>query len=125
MGQRKDASYAVTWRGFPIESDISSVKKPLTALFALACIWASHMTVQGCGSAPGSAAADSAIPDVDRSMAQIDSVRRIRAAVRKAISESNTYIGYGLAEEDSILRRWQDRTVEMLTYHVGDRKSVV
>ena len=50
----------------------------------------------------------------------LDSVLTIRAAVRKQIMESNTYLGYALAEDDSVLRRWQDRTVSMLTMYIGE-----
>lgn len=48
-----------------------------------------------------------------------DSVQLMRAAVRTRISDSDTYLGYALAEDDSVLRRWQDRTVRMLTVHIS------
>jgi len=50
---------------------------------------------------------------------QLDSARSVRAAVRKRIADSDTYLGYVLVEDDSVLKRWQDRTVRMLTIHVG------
>ena len=119
MARAQDASHSVNWRSFPGGSDISSVRMRLTTVLALASVWALHLNIQGCGPASGSAAIDSTELEVNASAAQTDSIRRVRAAVRKAISESNTYIGFGLAEEDSVLRRWQERTIEMLTYHVG------
>jgi hypothetical protein len=42
-----------------------------------------------------------------------------RAAVRSRIAESDTYLGNGLAETDSVLRRWEDRTVRALAVHVS------
>lgn len=68
---------------------------------------------------------DTAIPDsIVREMAptssgHLDSIRAMRAAVRKRILDSDTYLGYALAEDDSALKRWEDRTVRMLTVHVG------
>lgn len=50
---------------------------------------------------------------------QVDSVRRIRAIVRKRIADSDTYLGHALIEDDSVLRRWEDRTVTRLTVHMG------
>ena len=50
---------------------------------------------------------------------QLDSIRAVRAAVRKRIADSDTYLGFVLAEDDSVLKRWQDRTISMLTIHVG------
>jgi hypothetical protein len=46
-------------------------------------------------------------------------MRRVRAAVRKRIADSDTYLGYALAEDDSALKRWQDRTLRLLTVHIG------
>lgn len=50
--------------------------------------------------------------------ASIDSARAVRSAVRKRIDDSHTYLGFSLAETDSVLRRWQDRTVRRLNIHV-------
>ncbi len=50
---------------------------------------------------------------------QLDSIRAVRAAVRKRIADSDTYLGFALAEDDSVLKRWQDRTIRMLPIHVG------
>ncbi len=52
-----------------------------------------------------------------------DSMPSLRATVRKRIVDSDTYLGYALAEDDSVLRRWQDRTVGMLAVHVGSNVS--
>ncbi|MFC1639832.1 matrixin family metalloprotease [Gemmatimonadota bacterium] len=75
--------------------------------------------------ARGGEPSESAIPDstaretaLNRSD-QLDSIRTVRAAVRKRIADSDTYLGYALAEDDSVLKRWQDRTVRMLTIHVS------
>ena len=50
---------------------------------------------------------------------RLDSARAVRAAVRKRIADSDTYLGHALAEDDSVLKRWPDRTVRLLTIHVG------
>jgi predicted Zn-dependent protease len=55
--------------------------------------------------------------------ARTDSTRRLRANVRKRIVDSDTYLGYALTEDDSVLRRWQDRTIRMLTVHVGSNTA--
>jgi hypothetical protein len=47
-----------------------------------------------------------------------DSVKASRELVRRRISESDTYLGYSLAEGDSILKRWEDRRVHPLTVYV-------
>jgi hypothetical protein len=46
-----------------------------------------------------------------------DSVKAARDLVRRRISQSDTYLGYSLAEGDSILKRWQNRSVRPLTVH--------
>ena len=63
--------------------------------------------------------ANSTQTGAEASSASLDSISSLRAAVRKRISESNTYLGHALAEDDSVLRRWEDRTVRMLTVHIG------
>lgn len=50
---------------------------------------------------------------------QLDSMLAVREAVRKRIADSDTYLGFALAEDDSVLKRWQDRTVRLLTIHVS------
>ena len=52
---------------------------------------------------------------------QLDSIRAVRAAVRKRIADSDTYLGFVLAEDDSVLKRWQDRTISMLKMLFGGR----
>ena len=72
------------------------------------------------GAPPASASPDSiALETIPTQHDRLDSVRAVRAAVRKRIADSDTYLGYVLAEDDSVLKRWRDRTVRMLTIHVG------
>jgi predicted Zn-dependent protease len=51
-----------------------------------------------------------------------DSAGAVRAAVRKRIADSDTYLGHALIEDDSLLRRWQDRTISLLTVHIGSNE---
>jgi len=46
-----------------------------------------------------------------------DSVQAVRRLVRRRIFESDTYLGYSLAEGDSVLKRWQDRRARPLTVY--------
>jgi len=55
--------------------------------------------------------------------ARRDSIKTLRAAVRKRIADSDTYLGHALVEDDSVLRRWQDRTIRMLTVHIGSNTT--
>ncbi len=48
----------------------------------------------------------------------VDSMRRAREIVRRRISESETYLGYSLAEGDSVLKRWRNRSGQPLTVHL-------
>ena len=68
---------------------------------------------------------DSVIPDssvrdtAQTGFEQRDSIRLVRAVVRKRVADSDTYLGYALTEDDSVFKRWEDRTVRMLTVHVS------
>jgi len=70
---------------------------------------------------------DSALQDTTASVpnarryGQLDSVRPVREMVRPRIEGSDSYLGYALAEDDSLLKRWQDRTVRLLSVHIGSR----
>ena len=78
------------------------------------------VSVDRCDTPPDSANIDSTAREKGPARShQLDSIRAMRTAVRKRIEDSDTYLGHALAEDDSVLRRWQDRTVRMLTLHVG------
>ncbi len=49
-----------------------------------------------------------------------DSVRATRAAVRRRIAESDTYLPLMLAEGDSLLRRWPDRVDRPITVYLPE-----
>ncbi|UCD23624.1 MAG: matrixin family metalloprotease [Gemmatimonadota bacterium] len=48
-----------------------------------------------------------------------DSAKSSRVSVRRRIAESDTYLGYALAEGDSMLRRWRDRSAEPVTVFIS------
>ena len=93
---------------------------------AVALISALQLGLQGCVAVSNKANADSTGQETEViSSPSADSVLRMRAEVRRRIAESSTYLGHGLAEVDSVLRRWEDRTVRRLTYHVGANPAAV
>lgn len=49
---------------------------------------------------------------------EADRLRAVRREVRVRILESDTYLGHSLAEVDSVLRRWGDRTGDPLRIHM-------
>ncbi len=50
--------------------------------------------------------------------------RTARSIVRRRISESDTYLGYALAEGDSTLKRWRDRRVRPLSVYIAPPPSL-
>ena len=54
----------------------------------------------------------------------LGSVRAARSMVRRRISESDTYLGYALAEGDSALKRWRDRSAQPLSVYVAPPPSL-
>jgi len=100
------------------------MKIPAVVVLAAVLIAVVALNVSRDGVQSDSLATDSAVPEATTSRStRLDSIRTVRAAVRKRIADSDTYLGYGLAEDDSILKRWQDRTISMLTVHVGSNPN--
>ena len=48
-----------------------------------------------------------------------DSARSARAAVRRRIADADTYLGHALAERDSVLTRWRERSSHPLMVHLA------
>lgn len=121
MGEAQYASHAAEWRDSNAAGDISRVR--VSSAIALGAVVVSVLLLNlgkndGQSSQDDSSAA-AKTADTDRSTSH-DSIVAARTAIRKRITESNTYLGYALAEEDSVLRRWQNRTVSMLTMFIGE-----
>jgi len=55
--------------------------------------------------------------------AEVDIAPESRALVRRRIVDSPTYLGYSLAETDSMLRRWPDRAGTPLRIYVSPTSS--
>ena len=53
-----------------------------------------------------------------------DSVRAMRAVVRRRIAESDTYLPLMLAQGDSLLRRWPERVAEPITVYLPEGGAV-
>ena len=49
-----------------------------------------------------------------------DSVRAMRAAVRRRVAESDTYLPQMLAESDSLLRRWPERVADPIAVYLPE-----
>jgi len=98
-----------------------------TILSALGAAMIATQSLGSCmaGSSPESQATDTlGLAETSSQEYSLDSIRAVRAAIRKRISESDNYLGFGLGETDSVLRRWRDRTVRMLTVHIGDNRQL-
>lgn len=96
------------------------MKTPVVVVLGAVVIAAVLLSVERGRAPSGSAIPDSTVREIGPILSdQTDSIRVVRAAVRKRIADSDTYLGYALAEDDSVLKRWQDRRVRMLTIHVG------
>lgn len=54
----------------------------------------------------------------------LGSVRDARSIIRRRISESDTYLGYALAEGDSALKRWRDRRAQPLSVYMAPPSSL-
>ena len=65
---------------------------------------------------PNEADADQVQPlPAGASSTNLDSIRALRRSIRRRIADSDTYLGYALAEGDSVLKRWRNRSSEPLT----------
>ncbi len=96
------------------------MKKPVLVVLGVVTASAVVLTVGRGGESVDSITPSSEPIEVEtRGADDLDSLRRIREVVLKRIANSDTYLGFGLAEDDSILRRWEDRTVRMLSFHVS------
>jgi hypothetical protein len=95
---------------------------PMLAAASAALIVVLFLSFSRYGAPSDSATQDTtaSVPNARR-YDQLDSVRAVREMVRQRIEGSDSYLGYALAEDDSLLKRWQDRTVRMLSVHVGSR----
>ncbi len=112
------------WRKFIAGCDIPAVRTSTVLTLGAVAVFAAVFTVTQRSGRSDDASGESPAVGAQATPERSDSVLALRAAVRKRIADSDTYLGYALAEEDSVLRRWQDRTVRMLTVHVGSNPNV-
>ncbi len=78
----------------------------------------------GRGGRAGSEARDAAVSgtpgrEVRGTTIAWDSVRAVRAMVRRRIADSDTYLPAMLAEGDSVLKRWPERVADPITVYLG------
>lgn len=119
MGRAQDARRAGEWRKALTARDIELVRTSTVLALGTVAISVLVFAVLRRNVQPEVGNSNSTHAAVQERAGNPDSILALRAAVRKRIADSDTYLGYALAEEDSVLRRWQDRTVRMLTVHVG------
>lgn len=50
---------------------------------------------------------------------EVDESDTNRAAIRKRLVDSNTYLGFALATDDSVLKRWRDQSGRWLNVHIS------
>ena len=100
------------------------MRRSTALILVLAAVVATYLLVRGGGDgvarpASRQAAADTVLVGQGATV-DWDSVRAIRAAVRRRIAESDTYLPLMLAEGDSLLRRWPDRVDRPITVYLPE-----
>ncbi len=91
------------------------MRRLLAAVVALVLIVVAGLTRRS--SQPNPETSGLAEPATQPARPPLESMEAARVRVRSRIAESDTYLGYSLAEGDSILKHWRERTVRPLTVH--------
>jgi hypothetical protein len=100
------------------------MRRSTTLLLVILAVAATYLLVRNPGSRGRPEAAGPGVRETVRvgqaGTLDWDSVRAMRAAVRRRIAESDTYLPLMLAEGDSLLRRWPERVAEPIAVYLPE-----